>query len=337
MKKFQLDDEAVSALIDDVMPDVRPADPARVMAVRARVLSGPPRRRLPGWSGVALAAASVALVLVGGFVVVPRLGRGEVDTATTSNVPAVLGAAADRLAAQPEGTGAWWRREMLRVERRIATSENPTYLIERRGSKVLWVNRAGEERTENGDVTAVPFSPADKRAWKEAGSPPLCDPGGGCTISKIFFTSVDTKTLKPVAQLPTDADALKAELLKRRYPANGIDSQESWLWEAGSWLLLDAPSTQGTRAAVYRMLAGLPGVRVVDGAKDDEGRAGVALMFGDSRRQEIVIDRESGDLLAVQSRLTWRKEGLLPILPVGPPFEAFLLKRLGWTDEVPKS
>ncbi|MCA2228930.1 hypothetical protein [Nonomuraea aurantiaca] len=178
----------------------------------------PPRRRLPAWSRVGLAAA------------------------------------ADRLAAQPPGTGAWWRRE-LRQEK-----------------------------------------------------------------------------LKPVAQLPTDAKALKAELLKQ-YPADA-DNQEGWLWTAGRWLLLDAPSTPGTRAAVYRMLAGLPHVKVADGVKDDEGRAGVALLLGDPLQQQIIIDRDSGDLLAVQSELL-RPDGKEAWLPVGRPFESLLVERLGWTDEQP--
>ena len=126
MKEFKL--------IDGVMPEVPPVDPARVMAVRARMLNGAPRRRLPGWSRVALAAASVALVLIGGFVVVPRLGGGEVDTAATSDVPAVLATAADRLAAQPPGEGAWWRREMVRITR-TATKGAPDYIVEYRNAR----------------------------------------------------------------------------------------------------------------------------------------------------------------------------------------------------------
>ncbi|MEV0351024.1 CU044_5270 family protein [Nonomuraea sp. NPDC050680] len=323
MKEFQV--------IDDVMPDVPPADPARTMGIREQLMDRPSRRRLPGWSRVTLAAAAVTLVLVSGFVVVPRLGGSEVDTTATSNVPAVLAAAADRLAAQPPGTGAWWRRELRQVSR-SSTKVKSAFIVEQRTSEVLWVNRRGEKRTEWKAVTSVPFTPADKRAWKAAGSPRLCESKSGCTIGRVFFVPVDTEKLPPVAQLPTDAKALKAELLKQ-YPA-GTDNQEGWLWTAGRWLLLDAPSTPGTRAAVYRMLAGLPHVKVADKVKDDEGREGVALLLGDPLQQQIIIDRDSGDLLAVQSELI-RSDAKKAWFPVGRPFESLLVERLGWTDEQP--
>ncbi|MEU7838622.1 MULTISPECIES: CU044_5270 family protein [unclassified Nonomuraea] len=324
MKEFQL--------IDDVMPDMPPADPARTMGIRAQLMGRPPRRRLPGWSRATLAAAAVTLVLVGGFVVVPRLGGGEVQTAATSNVPPVLAAAADRLAAQPPGTGAWWRREVRQVSRQVGKGK-PAYVVEQRTGEVLWVSRKGETRLELKPVTTVPLTPADKRAWKEAGSLRLCNSTRGCTLGRVFFTPFDPKKLEPVGQLPTDAKALKAELLKQ-YPADGRDTQEAWLWAASRWLLLDVPSTPGTRAAVYRMLAGLPQVKVTDGVKDDEGRAGVALLLGDPLQQQIIIDRDSGDLLAVQSKML-RSDGKQATFPIGRTFESLLVERLGWTDEQP--
>jgi len=96
-----------------------------------------------------------------------------------------------------------------------------------------------------------------------------------------------------------------------------------------------------TRAALYRMLAGLPEVRVVDGVADLDGRVGVGLVFGGGpvrRRsgqhlpvqQQIVIDRESGDLLAVQGA-----EIQLDGSQVGEPYESYVIKKQGWTDEVP--
>lgn len=89
------------------------------------------------------------------------------------------------------------------------------------------------------------------------------------------------------------------------------------------------------------MLAGLPEVRVVDGVADLDGRVGVGLVFaGDSVRrrggqhlpvqQQIVIDRESGDLLAVQGARVQ-----LDGQQVGEPFESYVIKKQGWTDEAP--
>ena len=143
-----------------------------------------------------------------------------------------------------------------------------------------------------------------------------------------------------MTRLPIDAEALKAELLTRRSASDG-QTEAWWLWATAKWLLFETQSTPGTRAALYRMLAAMPEVRVVDGVADLDGRVGVGLVFvGDTVRrqggqdlrvqQQIVIDRESGDLLAVQGTV---------IQPDGSqarePFESYVIKKQGWTDEAP--
>ncbi|MET8992794.1 CU044_5270 family protein [Nonomuraea wenchangensis] len=301
MKEFQL--------IDEVMPQVPPADHATLTAARARMLGATRRRHRPVWPKVALAAAAVTAVMAGGFVAVPLLDRTDVQTAAVPEADAVLAAAADRLAAQPPGTGAWWRREMVQVAR----MKTATYTVEHRVSDVLWASRdrAVGYRTQRGPVSSEPLTPADEQAWKAAGSPGLCD---GCQSGKTYFTPLKLTT-KPVTELPTEPEALKAELLR----ANDRDTPEAWLWGVSKWLLLDTESTPATRAALYRVLAGLPGVRVENDATDIDGRTGVALTYGEApTRQRIIIDRASGNLLAVED-----VEGSA----------AYVIKRLGWTDD----
>ncbi|MEV6035656.1 hypothetical protein AB0L65_31165 [Nonomuraea sp. NPDC052116] len=46
--------------------------------------------------------------------------------------------------------------------------------------------------------------------------------------------------------------------------------------EAGIRLVRDVPATPGTRAAAYRMLAALPGARVVDDVRDPANRSSAA-------------------------------------------------------------
>ncbi|GAA3673478.1 hypothetical protein GCM10022224_042150 [Nonomuraea antimicrobica] len=319
MKEFQL--------IDEVMPDAPPADQARVMAVRARMLSDGRRHRLPAWSRVALTAAAVSVVLVGGFIAAPLLGGPGTQTATALGPAAVLEAAADRLAARPPGTGAWWRRELVQVLRSKAMYG---FTVEQRVEEVLWVNREGEQRTERGDVSAKPLTPADEQVWKDSGSPKLCEPSDDCQIGRFYFSPVDQ--VKPVANLPTDPEALKAELLKH-FPVSGKENKEAWLWAVANWLLLNTESTPGTRAALYRMLADLPSARVTDGVTDPDGRTGVALMYGGPNALgQIVIDRDSGDLLALQDEQV-PANGLDDV----GTFNSYVVKQLGWTDEAPGS
>ncbi|MEV3986206.1 CU044_5270 family protein [Nonomuraea sp. NPDC049758] len=299
MKEFQL--------IDEVMPQTPPAGHATMTAARARMTGAARRRRRPVRPKVTLAAVAVGAVLAGGFVAMPLLGGTGVQTATIPRADAVLDAAADRLAAQPSGTGAWWRREMTQVLR----TKTATYTVEQRVRDVLWASRDLGYRTRRGSVSAKPLTPADEQAWKAAGSPDLCD---GCLSGKTYFTPLKL-TRKPVMDLPAEPQALKAEMLA----ANGKEAPEAWLWGASKWLLLDVESTPATRAALYRVLAGLPGVRVENDVTDVDGRTGVALTYGQaSTRQQIIIDRDSGQLLAVQE---------------ADGSSAYVVERLGWTDD----
>ncbi|WP_043613984.1 CU044_5270 family protein [Nonomuraea candida] len=301
MKEFQL--------IDEVMPQAPPAGHATVMAARNRVLGAARRRHRPLWPKAMLAAVAVSAVVAGGFVAVPLLGGTAVQTAAVPQADAVLAAAADRLAARPPGSGAWWRREMVQVAR-VKTA---TYTVEQRVRDVLWASRDRKVgyRHQRGPAFAKPLTPADEQAWKDAGSPGLCD---GCLSGKTYFTPLKM-TLKPVTELPTEPEALKAEILR----AKDKRAPEAWLWGASAWLLLDAETTPATRAALYRVLAGLPGVRVENGVTDLDGRTGVALTYGEApARQQIIIDRDSGQLLAIQE---------------GDGSSAYVIKRLGWTDD----
>lgn len=333
MKDFQL--------IDDVMPDVPPADPARVMAVRARLSDGGRRRRLPAWSRVSLAAVAVAAVLAGGFVVVPRLGAGQVDSASTADPVAVLGAAADRLAAQPPATGAWWRQETLEVTRRMQKKGGASYTVEERNSDVTWRNPDGLVKQERTRLSVAPLTPADEKAWQDAGSPLLCPTKSECRLGRTMFTPLAKRPLEypvgPVTQLPADAEALKAELLKD-FPPTAPESQESFLWRLGRWLLVSTETTPGTRAALYRMLAALPGAQVVDGVPDLEGRVGVAVLEpprDHPTQEQLIIDRQSGELLAVRDVLV-KPYSAWPEIQVGP-FLWYQVKQLGWTDQGPRS
>ncbi|MFI7439495.1 hypothetical protein [Nonomuraea indica] len=325
MKDFQL--------IDDVMPDAPPADPARAMAVRARVLGG--ARRTPRWSW-ALAGAAVVSVLVAGFLAIPRLGDGTVHTARMSDAATVLDVALDRLAARPSGSGARWRRETLEVH---LSRPKGAYTVERRIKDVVWRDGA-TVRTERTDLSAEPLTATDRRAWKAAGSPPLCVAEDRCRIGRARVESLPADSVGypvgPAAQLPTDAATLRRHLL-RLHPQGAPESRENFLWNLATHLLKDIEITPATRAAVCRMLAASPGVTVVDGVTDVEGRVGVALVQPpreNDMQELILLDRESGELLGLQEALLKPNPEYADIRP-GTPFRWELIRSLGWTDEAP--
>ncbi|MGW3362747.1 CU044_5270 family protein [Streptosporangium canum] len=353
-------------LIDDVMPDVPPAGHGKTAEARARVLNGGRRRWVSAWTGVLVASAATVAV-IGAIAVVPRLGGGPVATVTQTSAEEVLSAAADRMARWQEATGGrYWRREMEQVYRQRISVGGREFVAEDRVRDVLW---NGIDRNKVMVVSGLdtrPFTAADRVEWEKAGSPRLCGSDTDCRNDMVpmgktrYLVSSEKEGLKQstlelsvreLLDLPHDPAELKEKLLSY-WPAAReamkdtqstssaqvqLPERDYWLWGLGERLLLDAPTTPGTRAAVYRMLAGLPGVRVVDGIRDVEGRVGVAILRGGANgegEEQIVIDRETGDLLATQD--------VLPVptadqgnIPPGIVYMAMVIKKLGWTDDEP--
>ncbi|MET8337213.1 CU044_5270 family protein [Streptosporangium canum] len=353
-------------LIDDVMPDVPSADPGKAAEARARVLNGGRRRRVSAWTGVLVASAATVAV-IGAIAVVPRLGGGPVATVTQTSAEEVLSAAADRMARRQEATGGrYWRREMEQVYRQRISVGGREFVAEDRVRDVRWNGIDRNQVMVFSGLGTRPFTAADRAEWEKAGSPRLCGSDTDCRNDMIpvgktryLFTGkkgLEQSTLelsvRELLDLPHDPAELKEKLLSY-WPAereamkksmqsgsagpSELPKQDYWLWGLGERLLLDAPTTPGTRAAVYRMLAGLHGVRVADGIRDVEGRVGVAILRGGANgegEEQIVIDRETGDLLATQD--------VLPVptadqgnIPPGIVYMSMVIKKLGWTDDEP--
>ncbi|MEV7005604.1 CU044_5270 family protein [Streptosporangium sp. NPDC051022] len=355
-------------LIDAVMPDVPPPGPGEVADVRRRILDGRRHRRAPlgvlssGWGrGLVIAAATVAVI--GVAVVVPHTGGGTITTVTRTDAE-VLDAAADRLAQRRESEGRYWRREMEQVYRQRLGSESSGYFIENRTRDVLWEGEGLRRVTEVRDLGTRPLTDTDAERWREVGSPRLCRadtdcandmPPSGKTLYSpdapgVFEQAPMKLGVKEIRELPRDTEELKTRLLsywpavqaemqeraERTWDQERLPSRDNWLWGVGQRLLLDAPTTPGTRAALYRMLAGLPGARVVDGIRDAEGRTGVAVLWAEkgSAESQLVIDRATGELLAVQNVLPTFVPGA-PEIPRGIAYHSMLVKKAGWTSDEP--
>lgn len=330
--------------IDRVMPDVPPPTPAQLAAARARLAEAARAtpRAAPGRRLMVLAAAAVVLVIGAIAALMPPLARPPAATTPRQ----VLTTAAGKLAAQPPGTGRYWRTE---TEELVRTKGMDGYLVEEHGLDVLAFGPDGDVYSWYEAVSAVPYGAKNTEIWRRAGSPKLC-PARDCDQNMRYYPrrdpdaalifSSDRKssgkkaswapTLAELLALPQEASALKAELSKR-YPAGSSVSRADWLLRTGSRLVQSVPATPGTRAAAYRMLATLPGVNVIDNVRDPAGRVGVALHLPPSGadRIQLVIDRQSGDLLAVQHVAP------MPGLPPGVPWAASIIKRTGWSEARP--
>jgi hypothetical protein len=97
------------------------------------------------------------------------------------------------------------------------------------------------------------------------------------------MSGVGYLTFRQLQALPTDPDAL----LKKLYgDAKGVESSrytETVVENLGA-IIDNATLLPDLSAAIYRAMAKLPGVRVVDHVKDAAGREGVGLTFQDSSK-----------------------------------------------------
>ncbi|MEV6862921.1 hypothetical protein AB0M44_18210 [Streptosporangium subroseum] len=347
-------------LIDDVMPDVLPSDPGRTAETRARVLNGGRSRRRFGWMAAAVAAAATVSVIVS-VVVVPRLGAPVV-----SSVPdprQALDAAADLARRSEPGSGDVWR-----ATTEITTQvQGPRYSVNERVLQTLWRSRYPVTMLRERRLLGVqPVTPADRAAWKRAGSPKLCESTIECVNGTLFLKPGQTEyeiysrekapllrqglvgfDLRPSGDIKLSGDpaALRSDLL-RSWPAYRDDPQgkskalpgmsmDEWLWSVGTSLPEALPLSPATRAALYRMLADLPGARVF--SQGDEVIVARPFQTGYAE-DRVVIDRATGALVAIRKvlvRSVPRDKGSgadRPDLPLGTVTHEVAFVKVGWTD-----
>ncbi|NUT35730.1 MAG: CU044_5270 family protein [Hamadaea sp.] len=179
---------------------------------------------------------------------------------------------------------------------------------------------------------AAPATDADRIAWEKAGSPTswtLTGPTGKperaltstpgprkiATIAGTGFEFVAKDfTYAELQALPTDPVALEAYLVKLDKEASGPGSPQDAGWRVemlflqARVLLTQLPVSPATRAAAYRMLADQPGLTLTENVTDARGRTGVGVGHtfrnadGTDQTQRLVIDPQSGTLLAVEDR-----------------------------------
>jgi hypothetical protein len=362
----------------DVLAAARPADldPPGTSRARVEELVAPVRGRQARWIGAV--AASLATASVIAVLGVPRLWgqdtvTGQVASRSAANV---LDVAADRAAGQRQAPGRYWHTEGLILGEQVIGSPDNRYRIRTRVQTSRWVPLGAEAYllfTERG-LPTVRASAADEQAWRRAGAPKLCGDDSDCENDTaplgrtrfIFRPSTWpiqdqglTLSTSELLDLPRDPDALKERLLSfwpayektmaawpSPPPGASLPAKESWLLGLSLSLLQDSPMSAGTRAALYRMVASLPGTRALGQVRDAEGRLGIGVgwrqAMGDGWSEEqLIVDESSGRLLALQQVVVEQAsqnppgaDGLAG-LPAGTIYDALVYQQATWTDTPP--
>ncbi|MEV0613024.1 CU044_5270 family protein [Nonomuraea sp. NPDC050404] len=124
-------------------------------------------------------------------------------------------------------------------------------------------------------------------------------------------------TYQQIQALPSDAGELRERVSAMLPPGS-----QGLLADALAGLLWTKPSPPGVRAAAYRALADLPGVRYLGVVTDEHGRRGEAFLFSlpSGVQRTLTIDPASSQVLSSKDG-TGRSEVVLAA---------------GWTDEGPR-
>jgi hypothetical protein len=329
-----------------------------------------PRPRLHGRRRFRIRLVSVAAtvaVAAGTVAVVVSTGDGDPTGGprVENTVPLdrdVLLVAATNAAKAP--TGKYWHTKTVMGEvYAVGKSAADHYKVDSRQGNETWTDRTGLSRGTHFDLAGVPLTPQDRQKWQAAGSPTWVDvpdpEGGGGKVNLDLSPeagrgapwppSVDRfhgMTPDQIAALPTEPEALKNVLLglkghwhavstdgKKQEPIRALRGQERVraLSDVAGELLSTQPAPPKVRAAVFRMLSDMPGVKPEGRATDPLGRVGSVVslplktttplglftapkQLGTYRRQFIVAPA-TGSLLAIRDLVATPPHGSRPLPP----------------------
>jgi hypothetical protein len=330
---------ALDALAAQKHAEHREADLA---AAFADLGEAPRRRRMPLMLFAGAAALTAAVAVVAVAVVHPTTdGHGPSTVRTSAPVRqldarTVLLVSAENAAKAPATSGRYWYTDEITESYTDELLGKPKPPARRMVTKLpygafvssgqeTWIARDGHDRTRS--VTGIDIAtrfptPADEAAWKKAGSPDLTDglkhSVNNYDIPIRYTIGADQITMDRLRKLPTSTAPLEAELRRRWKADRAADTDRDgftlYVWSTAQDLLA-GPITPGTRAALYRVLAGRPGIRYAGNVKDHLGRPGVALAMPVSGKisgtSRLIIDTRSGQLLAYES---WEPGHSFPVL-----------------------
>jgi hypothetical protein len=333
------------------------------LALRTNWRSGRPSRPRRSFKVPIVSMVATAAVVAGTVVAISLTSTEDqpvrLGTGGTSQAPgnALLMAAAN---VQKGPTGKYWHTTRIAGEiYAVGKTAADHYKVESRMQYDEWTNPSGKECFAPEDLPARPWTALDKQKWQKAGAPTVVQVPTAEGPSVLFMKPMKTghpcrkvgdrqflgMTLKQVAALPTQPKQLESALLNLKgnweaytskaaeQPMRALRGEKRVraLSDAAGTLLAEAPAPPAVRAAAFRMLATLPGVKVEGATTDPLGRPGTAIslpvettiplgiytapkQLGTYRRQWI-IDPGTGRLLAMRDLVATPPHGSRKLPP----------------------
>jgi len=343
------------------------------------------RSRVLGWSLIPAVVAGIALLLGLVYVPGDRTPGSEGTAAIEGDAGPppplplrhLLLAAAENSLQDSDSGGRYWVNKIESGQLIQVGRPDNRYAIMGRTEETTWYSTRATDRARyyRQWVGGAPASDADRAAWRRAGEPagwPI-DPPSTCpprpdddarrytagpgAIREVvakpgvsrFMIAGPYWTATQVKQLPTDAVRLKAwlvETIRRDRPVNNGGELSRAIFNAMVNLLYQAPSTPAVRAAAYRVLADLPGLRSLGTVTDPKGRSGTAITVTTNEEEPGVRQADTGGPMEVRvifdpstgQPLAWETRRLRPVdylswVPTGALFDYHATLETRWTDD----
>jgi len=331
-----------------------------------RRIAGMPARRFGYGLGFAAAAAAAVVVVVSSTAAPttpsrPTAGPATGPSATPLGAGQILLMAADRAAKAPPASGRYWTAKTTYEALYQTGPASAPYEVRVRNRADAWTawSASGTSWYIGQYLGAAPVTAADQAAWVKAGSPTswkvtdletlTLDAAGlpafgnpSNSGSAVFALGDHNVTVKDLQSLPGDTAKLKA-LLQSYFHNGGAGGDlptavDPWLFEVGAQML-SMPIKPEVRAATYRMMAALPGVRSLGSTKDIDGRTGNGVAMPNTDQfgvveDRVIIDPATGLPLA-QEYVYQKAKGTRSWLTPNDVWYAQVYQSLGWTNDSP--
>lgn len=286
-----------------------------------------------------IVATTAAAVVATTVITLPRALQEERLGASPA-AAAVLEHAAQAASAYSGGRGGDYAYTKARTLYAATSSGPRPFTLLLPSVRETWVAADGSGRIVEVEGKPIFLGPRDRKRWQAAGSP-LGERDRRDELVRAHYRAVPTSVLSSdpeqlnleqldqllsaVPQLPTDADRL--ERIIRAYAEKMDPPFEAQMFNVVSGLLHSPYGSRELRAAAYRVLARIQGVALVGQRRDALGRLGTAISapagYGDpdqtsaepedgtlnrQQRRHLIIDPETGNVLAEETVLTKRVE-----------------------------
>jgi hypothetical protein len=315
-----------------------------------------PRRRLltGGVAVTAAAAVALAAVVLGGAPSAsrPRSSSPGAVPGAPQSARGFLLASAVKAASAPAATGAYWYTKTRLVEATVAKTSTRKYFlpgITYAETEESWSGQTRSRTIVNENLRFSFASAAVKAKWRALGEPPLATASGTSTqratssYNMTFRYSPGYKlTMAGIERLPTTAAGLDMTLRRMwnsipdKGGTDGVPDKAGTVGlphpTFGQYLvlwadtLLTGPTMPGTKAAMYRLLAQQPGIRIIQPVTDPLGRTGVAVADGEG--YYLIIDPQTAQELASTSNPVHANSTIAMTSGLS------VMEAMGWTSQI---